>query len=256
MSQTPAHNHRSFKHRALGYLFRSYCPPEARLPDCAPEDLALYRRLQPYTMTSAERMCGLIGAVRYVVQNQIPGDIVECGVWRGGSMMSVALTLLGLGLRDRHLYLFDTYAGMTAPGENDRSQFGESDPKEHYKASLAVDGTSNWSFASLEEVKANLLSTGYPADKLHFIKGSVENTLPEHAPTQISLLRLDTDFYDSTKHELIHLFPLLVKFGVLILDDYGHWEGQKTAVDEYFSTNKIPMLLSRLDYTGRIAVKV
>lgn len=247
---------RSFKNKLMGYLFRRYCPPEARLPDCAPDDLALYEKLTPFTMTSAERMCGLIGAVRYVVQNQIPGDIVECGVWRGGSMMSVAHTLLALGDTNRHLYLFDTFAGMTAPTDKDRSQYGEGDPQTHYAKSLSADGVSNWSYASLEEVKRNLLSTGYPADKLHFIKGPVENTLPEHAPGGISLLRLDTDFYASTKHELTHLFPRLARTGVLILDDYGHWEGQKTAVDEYLKEHRIPLLLSRLDYTGRIGIKV
>jgi O-methyltransferase len=246
---------RSFKNRALGYLFRRYCSPEARLPDCAAEDLALYRKLTPFTMTSPERMCGLIGAVRYVVQNQIPGDIVECGVWRGGSMMSVAHTLLALEATDRHLHLFDTYAGMTAPSEKDTSRFGESDPKEHYTTSLSADGTSNWSFASLEEVKRNLLSTGYPADRIHFTMGPVEQTIPDHAPETISLLRLDTDFYASTKHEMEHLFPRLVQSGVLLLDDYGHWEGQRIAVDEYLKANKLPLLLSRLDYTGRIGVK-
>ena len=170
-------------------------------------------------------------------------------------MMSVALTLLSLGVKDRHLHLFDTYAGMTAPSDKDKSQFGEGDPHEHYAKSLSADGTSNWSFASFEEVKQNLLSTGYPPEKLHFIKGSVEDTLPEHAPAEISLLRLDTDFYASTKHELIHLFPRLTPTGVLILDDYGHWEGQRLAVDEYVEEHKVPLLLSRLDYTGRIAVK-
>lgn len=246
---------RSLKDRVLGYLFRCYCPPGGRLPDCPTEDLDLYHELTPFTMTSAERMCGLIHAVRYLVQNQIPGDIVECGVWRGGSMMSVARTLLKSGAEARHLYLFDTYAGMTAPGDKDSSNFGEEDPKEHYLKSLSKDGTSNWSFASLEEVRRNLLSTGYPEDKMHFIKGPVEQTLPSHAPESIALLRLDTDFYASTKHELEHLFPRLVKGGVLLLDDYGHWEGQRLAVDEYFLTNKTPMLLSRLDYTGRIGIK-
>ena len=92
--------------------------------------------------------------------------------------------------------------------------------------------------------------------EFNFIKGKVENTLPEYAPKQIALLRLDTDWYESTKHELIHLFPRLVSGGVLIIDDYGYWIGAKKAVDEYFSQTKTKILLNRIDQTGRIAVKI
>ena len=113
-----------------------------------------------------------------------------------------------------------------------------------------------WSYASIEEVQRNMWSTGYPKERMHFVKGPVESTIPEHAPEQIALLRLDTDFYESTRHELEHLFPRLVKGGVLILDDYGHWEGQRAAVDEYCKKKGIHLLLTRVDYTGRVAVKV
>ena len=77
--------------------------------------------------------------------------------------------------------------------------------------------------------------------------------IPKYLPGEIALLRLDTDWYKSTQHELIHLYPLLVGSGVLIIDDYGHWQGAKKAVDEYFSDKKI--LLNRIDYTGRISIK-
>ena len=92
-------------------------------------------------------------------------------------------------------------------------------------------------------------------DLAHFIKGKVEDTIPEKMPQKISILRLDTDWYESTKHELEHLFPLLAKNGVLIIDDYGHWQGAKQAVDEYLSSQNIHLLLNRVDYTGRMAVK-
>ena len=84
----------------------------------------------------------------------------------------------------------------------------------------------------------------------------MEETIPTHIPHAISLLRLDTDWYESTKHELTHLFPLLSPGGVIIIDDYGHWQGAKKAVDEYFEENKIKILLNRIDYTGRIGVKL
>jgi O-methyltransferase len=80
--------------------------------------------------------------------------------------------------------------------------------------------------------------------------------LPEFAPECISLLRLDTDWYESTRHELIHLFSRISKGGVIIIDDYGHWKGAREAVDEYIRENNIKILLNRIDYTGRIGVKI
>jgi hypothetical protein len=113
-----------------------------------------------------------------------------------------------------------------------------------------------WCDASLEIVRKALAITGYPSDKIHFIKGMVEQTTPHSAPDKIALLRLDTDWYKSTKHEMIHLFPRLSKGGVLVIDDYGHWQGSRKAIDEYLAENNVKLLLNRIDYTGRIAVKV
>jgi O-methyltransferase len=101
----------------------------------------------------------------------------------------------------------------------------------------------------------NMLSTGYPEEKVHFIKGKVEETLPSVLPDQLALLRLDTDWYESTKHELIHLFPLLDSRGLLIIDDYGHWQGVRKAIDEYFSEHKLNLYLHRVDYSCRVAVR-
>jgi hypothetical protein len=88
-----------------------------------------------------------------------------------------------------------------------------------------------------------------------FIKGKVEETIPGTLPKEISLLRLDTDWYESTLHNLVHLYPLLRKGGILILDDYGHWQGARKATDEYFARENIIPFLSRIDYTGRLYVK-
>ena len=118
------------------------------------------------------------------------------------------------------------------------------------------DGTTQWAYASLNEVKNNLLQTSYDKSKIHFIKGKVENTIPEKSPESISLLRLDTDWYESTKHELTHLFPRLSKNGIIIIDDYGHWRGCKKAVDEYFSENNINIFLNRVDYSARMGLKL
>ena len=112
-----------------------------------------------------------------------------------------------------------------------------------------------WGIAGLDLVKRNVASTGYPMELVSFCKGRVEETIPTSAPPQIALLRLDTDWYESTKHELVHLYPRLVSDGVLIVDDYGFWRGARKAVDEYFRERHEKVLLNRIDDTGRIAIR-
>lgn len=217
-------------------------------PDLSEAERQIVTTVKPFTMTGIERIACLINAVNYITDNKISGDIAECGVWRGGSMMTVALTLLARRDTSRHLYLYDTYEGMSAPTQFDKSFDGVS-----AQTQMAQD-SEKWCYASIEDVRQNVISTGYPEDKLHFVKGKVEETIPQTIPSSLSLLRLDTDWYESTRHELIHLFPLLAEEGVLIIDDYGHWQGAKKAVDEYFAEQNRKIYLHRIDYTGRIAV--
>jgi O-methyltransferase len=228
-------------------------PPKHVYPlDFEQADIDLCRRVEPYTMTTPTRIYALVRAVEYISARGIPGAIVECGVWRGGSMMAVALTLLRLGVTDRELYLFDTFAGMTAPSEEDLTPSGER------AADLLAAGSRDehiWAIASLDEVREAVLGVGYPEQRIHFVQGPVEETLPGNAPDDIALLRLDTDWYASTKHELTHLYPRLAHSGVLILDDYGHWQGARRAADEYMTENDASLLLNRIDNTARIAVK-
>jgi hypothetical protein len=228
---------------------------EKELPvDFDERDTQIIRAVQPYTMTGPERLYALIKAVEYVVNNRVEGAIVECGVWKGGSMMAVALTLARLNSH-RHLYLFDTYEGMTRPGEHDVSSWGKR-ASEAFEGLRINDGSSRWSNAPLEDVKTAMASTGYDSAFVHYVKGRVEDTIPREAPQAVSLLRLDTDWYESTRHELTHLFPRLACGGVLIVDDYGHWLGARKAVDEYVAHEKLCILLNRIDYTGRIGVKL
>jgi len=223
--------------------------------DLDPQAIAIIQRSQAYTMTSVARLFALIEAVRYVVRAQIPGDVVECGVWRGGSMMAAALALLECGESVRGLHLFDTYDGMTPPSAKDVAHDGR-DAIMLLDASDKNDPLSVWCKASIEGVKSALSSTGYDPSRMHFIQGKVEETLPHRAPEAIAILRLDTDWYMSTRHELEHLYPRLVRGGVLIIDDYGHWAGCRQAVDEYIKASNLKLLLNRIDYTGRIAVKL
>lgn len=205
----------------------------------------------PYTMTSVERLQALILATRYVVRRRLPGDFVECGVWRGGSMFAAARTLLHLEGAQRTLYLYDTYAGMPPPDSVDVRRDGQ-------PASVLMEDSrdeATRAFATLQTVKDTMSLSGYSADATKYIVGKVEDTIPQVIPERIALLRLDTDWYSSTLHELKHLYPRLVRGGVLIIDDYGWWEGARKAVDEFFEHDPEPPLLNVIDQTGRIGIK-
>jgi O-methyltransferase len=243
--------------RVLGYgILRRVRNYEMFLPDMTEEDLRIIREVRPFTMTSPEKIFGLVNAVRYVIKNNIPGDMVECGVWKGGSVMAAAKALLGIGVKDRFFHLYDTFAGMTPPTKEDVTSYEPRTADKSYELHKAGGGVCRWAYAPLEEAKRNIFSTGYPEDKVRFVVGPVEETLPSQVPERICLLRLDTDFYKSTLVEMEHLFPRLSSGGVIIVDDYGHWQGARQAIDEYLAQHKVKLLLNRLDYSGRIGVKI
>jgi O-methyltransferase len=223
-----------------------------------PVDRRIVEQAVPFTMTGVPRLLAVVDSVRYCVRSQVPGAFAECGVWLGGSVVAMLLTLLELGVEDRDVYLYDTFEGMTAPTEHDTSRFHPPALDTWRKAEGRQDRAYGWVFDpevfNEEAVRATLAGTGYPAERLHFVKGPVEQTIPASVPERIALLRLDTDWYESTLHELRHLYPLLTSAGVLIIDDYGEWEGCRRAVDEYFADHDAP-LLSRIDHTGRVGVK-
>lgn len=214
------------------------------------DDIDIWNQVSSFTMTSPERIQALADSVRYLERHHIPGAFVECGVWRGGSMMAAALALSGN--TNRELYLFDTFDGLPPPGDLDVDFNGVSAAEQMANDPSRVGPIT--AVANLDEVHRNMASTGYPNSQVHYIKGMVEDTIPELAPEQIALLRLDTDWYESTRHELLHLFPRVVSGGVLIVDDYGHWKGARQAVDDYLDATGIRLLLCRIDFTGRIAV--
>lgn len=214
----------------------------------------IYNECKTYTMTSLERMYSLYKSVDYVLNNNIAGDFVECGVWRGGSSMLLAYMLKNRGISEKKIYLYDTFEGMSAPTIVDEDFKGR-EAKNLLNKSESNKETSIWCLADLQDVKRNMQLTGLDETQIIYVKGKVENTIPKIIPSNISILRLDTDWYESTKHELIHLYPLLTKPGVLIIDDYGYWKGCRQAVDEYIAENNLILFLSRIDNTGRISIK-
>ena len=224
--------------------------------DFSDSEINLIKAVRPYTMTSIERLVSLCRAVDYIEENKLQGDIVECGVWKGGSMMVAAKRLLEKQNLQRNLFLFDTYEGMSAPSEADQTFDNKQAAELLSREEKSPTSDNIWCYSTIEEVKTNLINTGYPTANLHFIKGKVEDTLPYDQIQKIAVLRLDTDWYESTKHELECLYDKLVVGGVLIIDDYGHWSGAKKAVDEFIKIRKLQLLLTRVDYTCRMAIKL
>ena len=201
--------------------------------EALPEDIRNIKKSMKYGAMSGLRMYSLIKAARYVHENGIPGDVVICGVGLGGSALLLARAFRNLGEPARPIWLYDTYAGSKRHADDDY-------------------------FASQEYVKMILAKwcPTYSPDAFNFVEGMVEDTIPGRMPAAISILHLDTDWHESTKHELTHLYPRLVRGGVVLIDDYGAWDGARIATEEYFAETGQPILLNVVDHTGRIGVKL
>jgi Macrocin-O-methyltransferase (TylF) len=225
----------------------------AGMSNLEPEFLALYEQCREYTMTSWERLYALYKSVRYIVENSIAGDLVECGVWRGGSMKLVAHVLYSLGDTNRTLFLYDTFEGMTEPDPALDKDFS-GNPATNDWNEVQRRGVK-WAYAPVQEVEEVLAKSGYPLEKIKFVKGPVEETIPATIPASIALLRLDTDWHSSTKHEMEHLYPRVSPQGIVVLDDYGHYQGARRAVDDYLSKLDKKPLLQRVDYSCFLLVK-
>jgi len=239
---------------AQGYGIIS--PDQFRI-DIEPEFKELWRRVQPFTMTSLERGYALYQAVRYLCDHSIPGSLVECGVWKGGSCMIMAMALLARRDEERTIYLYDTFTGMPEPTDHDRIAWNGRPVREKWEADHEGRGHyfTGWAVGA-EEVRQNLRSVGWPESRTVVVEGDVGKTLDRVRPDRIALLRLDTDWYESTAIELDRLYPRLSAGGVLVIDDYGHFVGARKAVDDYFADPSRIILLNRVDYTGRVGVKI
>ena len=218
--------------------------------------IALFPKIEKHTLTTMvgpESTWALYKSVEYIVKNNIPGDIVECGVWNGGSMLLVAMALIHFGDTSRKLYLYDTFAGMPRPDDIDRSSDGI--PALATWENFAANGKVMGYGGTVDMVRDVLRYSTYPDEKMVFVEGLVEDTLPAWRPDQVSILRLDTDFYRSTLHELIYLYPVLSSGGILIIDDYGAFQGSRAATDQYIAQNNLKVFLSRVNDSVRLIVK-
>jgi len=222
------------------------------------EFLSVLQVCSPYTMHTQygafDVLFSLYHNVKYIIEHDIPGDFVECGVWSGGLILLIAEVLLRLGVTDRKIYLYDTFEGMPKPDDVDKDWEGiPAGPTwEHYN-----NKGKKWGYGGqVENVKEVLDLSKYPSKNYIFVEGMVEDTIPKNMPEEIALLRLDTDFYSSTYHELVHLYPLISVGGVLIIDDYGYYQGARKATDQYFDEKKVKMFLSRIHSSVRMGIKI
>lgn len=220
-------------------------------PDMARDDvfMDLFNHVKSYTMTSVEALYALYASVNYILDRKIPGDFVECGVWRGGSSLLIALILKQRNVCDRAVHLYDTFTGMPMPTHHDIDKYGRSGLEMMQQYSDEV----GWCYAPLSEVKSVFEAESFQFP-INFIEGDVMATLPQQCPASVSLLRLDTDWYESTALEYEILYPVLAPGGVLIIDDYGVWAGSRKATDDFFQSQPRPLIV-RVDKEVRIAVK-
>lgn len=201
--------------------------------------------VKPFSMTSEKRIIALYESLEHIRINNINGDLVECGVWKGGNILGM-MEYCHFHKMNKHIWLYDTFSGMTEPSSNDTDLFNN-------PANAILESVK--CYCSLDDVKKNLSLSGYSLNNISYIVGNIIDTLkqPSNLPQKISLLRLDTDWYDSTLVELQVLFPILEKGGILMIDDYGHWQGCKKATDEYFQNEN--KHFTPIDYTGILLVK-
>lgn len=232
---------------------------QINMPDIDEPDFArAVQQVSPYcmwaVMNGIEVLYGLWNNIRYVVRHRIPGDFVECGVWRGGMTMLAAMAFRYFGDTSRTLWLYDTFDGHPEPHGIDcqLEQGGVKRTWENWHSKGL-----KWGYGgTLEDVRKNISQVDYPQDQFIFIEGMVEDTIPDTIPDRISILRLDTDFYYSTRHEFEYLYPRLSVGGVLIVDDYGSYEGSRKATDEYMEENNLKLMLSRFSTGPREAIKL
>ena len=245
------------KRRLKKHLFG--IPKSESTPEAKEEHIRVMDVCSKYTMTSRSCQWALIQSVEWIANKGIAGDIVECGVWKGGNLILCGMMLENLNL-NRLIWGYDTFTGMSEPTDNDYSTCSPkvknfSLVKNKWLKNQVTQEKNDWCYAAKDEV-ANNFRRKVGTDNLRLVVGKVEDTLlvEDNLPEKVSILRLDTDWYESTKAELEILFPRLEEGGVLIIDDYGYWGGCRKAVDEFFESQGF-VWLHRVDFSCRLYIK-
>ena len=181
-------------------------------------------------------------AITYILKNKIEGVIIECGVC-AGLFEEIWIQELQFNNEVRDIYMYDTFKGCTEPTNFDYTAKTatiyqlDSNGTYNWWRNLMIDkDTNRMCYCPLEKVKDNLEKYNYPEENLHYVVGDVLETLKDKStiPSKIAILRLDTDWYESSKFELEQMYDNVVIGGVIIFDDYYHWDGQRRATDNFF----------------------
>jgi O-methyltransferase len=237
------------ENNSLKYLF----------PEATDFEINLVCRAAKFSMTGHDRIFSLLRAIQHVNNNNLEGDFVECGVWKGGNLILFKKMIEKLKIVNKKIYGFDTFEGMSEPTDDDADAdgflggFKAKYLMRNQKKDINIENM--YSYVPIDLVEKNFQNNTEDTNNLVLVKGKVEDTLKisSNIPEKISILRLDTDWYESTKIELEILYPRLVKNGVLIIDDYGEWSGSRKATDEYFKDKKISMF--KIDRAARLIFK-
>ena len=194
--------------------------------------MAIYDHVRPFTMLSIERLYDLYLSVRYVDQAEIAGCVLEVGVWKGGALGTAILSNIS---SERRVVGFDTFEGHFIPPKDEIDIRGHN-MRERW-IELQTQGQT-WASANYEDC-LEFLESLEGAANIELVKGDAKETLEHWDPEPISILRIDCDWYAESRVALEILWPHLARGGVAIFDDYGHLDGQRRAVDEYFSTRPV-----------------
>lgn len=228
----------------------------------------IIERIRPYTMLSYESLITLYQQVRWSELNFIPGDFVECGIWKGGAVGLMAQTNLFFGKNERHIHCFDIFDNICEPDPKIDGEWAiqqasilSGRPPESFTGALKPVKNiyaSHGGACTLEEVKMLIENKiGYPKEYLHYYKGWFQDTLPVNSRSikEIALLRIDADWYASTKICLEYLYDKVVPGGFIIIDDYGTYDGCRKAVDEWITARGKKVFLHHASKDTRYWIK-
>ena len=246
---------KNFIQKILGYLNLTIINNDQKIIELSEKDRKLIDIVSNYSMTPKIRIYNLLQALKHIKQNSIVGDFVECGVWKGGNIIMFKKFHENEFFNDnRNIFAYDTFSGMSEPTKEDFNLINKISAKNLLNKDKEKK-TNTWGVCGLDEVKSNILKNVANIENIKFVKGKVEETLmkEENLPKKISILRLDTDWYESTKKELEILYNKVSPGGIIIIDDYGHWNGSRQAVDEYFKGKFVWM--HYVDYACRLIIK-
>lgn len=213
---------------------------EAAMKDAA-------RLVTPYTVVSLDRLASLWSQVRQLDREHVAGALVECGVRLGGASAMMALAHISSGPPSRPLHLFDSFSEPPQPGPRDGAQ----------SKSVYASWQGSLSYDTEKSRKLVRHIVGYPENLLIYHVGWFQQTVPAASSEigPIALLRLDGDWYESTRVCLEELYPRVSVGGLVVIDDYGHFEGCRLAVDQFTARLPRPFMLHRIDVAGRYWVK-